>query len=64
MTRALLEGQIFDSFTAFKKFYKFETKIIKANNLSPHVQKLINRLKYNGLDSREKFQAIWETNKK
>ncbi len=64
MARALLDGQLFDSSVAFKKFYRFETKIIKVSNLSPHVQKIVNKLKYNGLDSREKFQTTWKSNKK
>lgn len=63
--RNLLDGKIFLFFEAIKKFYsKNHLKTLKINNLSPEVQRLVNKLKFKEIKTKFQLEKIWKNDPK
>ena len=56
----LLSGRIFKFFEAMIKVYSKNTKTIKINNISPEVQRLVNKLRGREVNRKKQLEEIWK----
>jgi hypothetical protein len=62
--RSLLSGKIFKFFDALKAVYAKNFQIIKINNISQEVQRIVNKLRSREACSKRKLGEIWKKESK